>query len=180
MRPGAAERLGLGYEQVRAVNPEVIYAYSPGWGSNGPDYRRQGFAPMYSGYVGASFEVAGRGNPPIMPTGNEDPGNGLLGAKGILMALLHRRRTGRGQYLEHPQINATMTHLAHVVRRPDGSVIGAAKLDGRQMGLGPLDRLYRTCDGWICVAARGPRRPFAGLCAVPGPVIRQTRGSRGR
>jgi crotonobetainyl-CoA:carnitine CoA-transferase CaiB-like acyl-CoA transferase len=163
MRPGAAERLGLSYEQVRALNPEVIYAYSPGWGSEGPDYRRQGFAPMYSGYVGASFEVAGRGNPPIMPTGNEDPGNGLLGAKGILMALLHRRRTGRGQYVEHPQINATMTHLAHVARRRDGTVVGAATLDEHQMGIGPLDRLYRTADGWICLAAHRDDH-FADLC----------------
>jgi crotonobetainyl-CoA:carnitine CoA-transferase CaiB-like acyl-CoA transferase len=163
MRPGAAERLGLSYEQVQQVNPDVVYAYSPGWGSSGPDFRRQGFAPMYSGYVGASFEVAGRGNPPVMPTGNEDPGNGLLGAVGILMALLCRRRRGRGQYLEHPQLNATMMHLGHIVRRPDHSVIGAATLDERQLGVGPLDRLYETADGWVCVAAWRDSQ-WAALC----------------
>jgi MYXO-CTERM domain-containing protein len=167
MRPGAAERLGLGYEQVRAVNPDVIYAYSPGWGSQGPDFRRQGFAPMYSGYVGASFEVAGRGKPPVMPLGNEDPGNGLLGAAGILMALLRRRRNGGGQYVEHPQLNATMTHLAHIVRRRDGTVIGAGSLDERQTGTGPLDRLYQTADGWVCVVARRDEH-FAGLCEALG------------
>lgn len=165
MRPGAAERLGLGYDQVAKVNPDVIYAYSPGWGSTGPDRRRQGFAPMYSGYVGVSFEVAGRGNPPIMPTGNEDPGNGLLGAIGILMALWNRRRGGRGQLVEHPQLNATMAHLAHIVRRPDGSVIGAATLDGGQLGTGALDRLYQTADGWLCLAA--PRDDeFVRLCGT--------------
>jgi crotonobetainyl-CoA:carnitine CoA-transferase CaiB-like acyl-CoA transferase len=163
MRPGAAERLGLSYGQVRQVNPEVIYAYSPGWGSTGRDFRRQGFAPMYSGYVGASLEVAGRGNAPVMPTGNEDPGNGLLGAVGILMALLCRRRNGHGQYLEHPQLNATMMHLGHIVRRPDRSVIGAGSLDDQQLGIGPLDRLYRTADGWVCVAAERDEE-FVALC----------------
>ena len=58
MRPGAAERLGLGAEQVRAAHPDVIYLYAPGWGSSGPHMMRQSFAPMLSGYVGASYEVA--------------------------------------------------------------------------------------------------------------------------
>ena len=70
-----------------------------------------------SGYVGAGFEVAGQFNPPLFPVGNEDPGNGLVGAVATLMALLCRQRTGLGQYVENPQLNATMTHVAHIVRR---------------------------------------------------------------
>jgi crotonobetainyl-CoA:carnitine CoA-transferase CaiB-like acyl-CoA transferase len=100
-----------------------------------------------------------------MPTGNEDPGNGLLGAAGILMALLCRRRGGPGQYLEHPQLNATMMHVGHIVRRPDHSVVGAGALDERQLGIGPLDRLYQTADGWVCVAAERADE-WAALCAA--------------
>ena len=55
---------------------------------------RQSFAPMLSGYVGATYEVAGAFNAPMPPTGNEDPGNGMLGAIAVLIALLHRRTTG--------------------------------------------------------------------------------------
>src|SRR5262249_50541199 len=84
MRPGAAERLGLGQAQVTAVNPNVIYLYAPGWGSGGPHMMRQSFAPMLSGYVGASHEVAGQFNEPMPSIGNEDPGNGLLGAIAML------------------------------------------------------------------------------------------------
>ena len=102
MRPGAAERLGLGAEQVRAAHPDVIYLYAPGWGSSGPHMMRQSFAPMLSGYVGASYEVAGRYNEPMPSTGNEDPGNGLLGAIAILTALLHRRRTGHAAVVREP------------------------------------------------------------------------------
>jgi crotonobetainyl-CoA:carnitine CoA-transferase CaiB-like acyl-CoA transferase len=46
-----------------------------------------------------------------------------------------------------------MMHLGHIVRRADRSVIGAGTLDESQLGMGPLDRLYQTADGWVCVTA---------------------------
>lgn len=162
MRPGAAERLGLGYEDIRGANPDVVYAYSPGWGSTGPDRLRQSFAPLVSGYVGVNFEVAGRFNEPMFPTGNEDPGNGLLGAVGMLMGLIHRARTGEGSYVEHPQLNAAMVHVAHIVRTPDGEALGAGRLDPLAFGFSATDRLYETSDGWICLYARRDEQ-FAAL-----------------
>jgi MYXO-CTERM domain-containing protein len=153
LRPGAAERLGLGYEQARAVNPAIVYLYAPGWGSSGPDASRQSFAPMMSAYAGIGLECAGQYNPPLFPTGNEDPGNGLLGAVAALMALLHRRRTGEGQYVENPQLNASMAHMAHAVRLTDGTVKGAGRLDPLQLGNSATERLFETADGWVCVVA---------------------------
>jgi MYXO-CTERM domain-containing protein len=153
LRPGAAERLGTDYDSVRAVNPNIIYVYAPGWGATGPDQFRQSFAPMLSGYVGVSYEIAGEFNPPLPAPANEDPGNGLLGAAGMLMGLLHRRRHGEGQFVENPQLNATMAHLAHIVRR-NGEAIGAGLLDPLQFGIGPFERLYQTNDGWIMIEAR--------------------------
>jgi crotonobetainyl-CoA:carnitine CoA-transferase CaiB-like acyl-CoA transferase len=126
---------------------------------------------MLSGYVGVGFECAGQFNPPLFPSGNEDPGNGLLGAVAILMALLHRQRTGRGQYVENPQLNATMAHMAHAVRRVDGTVVGAGLLDPLQLGHGPLERLYETADGWLVVVALHDDQ-IAGLGRVTGIDIR--------
>ncbi|ASL17534.1 CaiB/BaiF CoA transferase family protein [Mycobacterium intracellulare] len=153
MRPGVADRIGVGYERARSLNPEIVYAYAPGWGSTGPLAGGQSFAPLISGYVGATSEVSGQFNPPVYPIGNEDPANGLLGALSMLMAAFHQRRTGNGQYVEHPQLNAALCHVAHIVRRPDGEVLGAMRLDPSQSGFGPLERLYETSDGWICVVA---------------------------
>jgi crotonobetainyl-CoA:carnitine CoA-transferase CaiB-like acyl-CoA transferase len=115
---------------------------------------RQSFAPMLSGYVGASYEVAGQFNPPMPSTGNEDPGNGLLGAIALLIALLHQRRTGETLSCENPQLNAAMGMMAHVVRDRDGVPLGAGLLDPLQLGVGAFERLYETADGWICVVAR--------------------------
>jgi crotonobetainyl-CoA:carnitine CoA-transferase CaiB-like acyl-CoA transferase len=153
LRPGAADRLGLDYASVKGVNPKIVYLHAPGWGSTGPFAMRQSFAPMLSGYVGVTYEVAGQFNPPLPPSANEDPGNGLLGAVGILLALLHRNRTGEGQFVENPQLNATMSHMGHVVRTADGEVIGAGRLDPLQMGFGPFERLYETADGLVCLVA---------------------------
>jgi crotonobetainyl-CoA:carnitine CoA-transferase CaiB-like acyl-CoA transferase len=152
MRPGAAERLGLDYRSVQAINPRAIYLYAPGWGSSGPHRLRQSFAPMMSGYAGVTFEVAGAFNEPMPPIGNEDPGNGLLGAVAILAALLVRQESGTGMYVENPQLNATMAHMAHVVRTADGTVVGAGRLDTLQCGISAGERLYQTADGWICIA----------------------------
>jgi crotonobetainyl-CoA:carnitine CoA-transferase CaiB-like acyl-CoA transferase len=152
MRPGAAERLGVGYEQVASINPGAVYTYAPGWGATGPYAGRQSFAPLLSGYVGAGFEVAGQFNAPLWPVGNEDPGNGLLGTIGMLMALVYRQRHGVGQLVENPQLNASMALMAHVVRQADGTVLGAGRLDPPQTGVSALERLYETADGWLLLA----------------------------
>jgi len=167
LRPGVAERLTMDYESLRAINPQIIYAYAPGWGSTGPDAGLPGFAPLFSGYVGLHHEAAGSANVPVAPVGNEDNGNGLLGATAILMALYHRKRTGEGQYLEHPQLNATLLMAMHLMRRADGSVAGSVGLDHDRRGGDPLDRLYRTADGWICLSARTDDE-FARLAGMAG------------
>ena len=181
MRPGAAERLGLDYQSVRTINPRAVYLYAPGWGSSGPHRLRQSFAPMMSGYVGVTFEVAGAFNEPMPPVGNEDPGNGLLGAVAVLMALLVRQSSGTGMYVENPQLNATMAHMAHVVRTAAGAVVGAGHLDTLQFGVSAGERLYQTTDGWICLGvfhACRVCRPGPG--PRPGPVRRgAARDSRG-
>jgi crotonobetainyl-CoA:carnitine CoA-transferase CaiB-like acyl-CoA transferase len=155
MRPGAAERLGLGAEQIRRSHPDVVYLYAPGWGSSGPHMMRQSFAPMLSGYVGASYEVGGQFNPPMPSTGNEDPGNGLLGAIAVLVTLIHRRTTGVALSCENPQVNAAMGMMAHVVRTVEtGEPVGAGLLDPLQFGTSALERLYPTSDGWLLLWAR--------------------------
>ena len=78
LRPGVAERLGIHYEATRALNPDVVYGYAPGYGSAGPKAKLQSFAPLLSGFVGLMHLAAGPGNEPHTPFGNEDYYNGLL------------------------------------------------------------------------------------------------------
>jgi len=154
MRPGVAERLGIGFEQAREANPEVVYLQAPGWGSSGPDADRQSFAPKHAAYAGAAHENSGRGNPPFPPIPTEDNGNGLLGAIGMLIGVVNQKLgEDTATYLECPQLHAAMAELGYIVREVGGDVIGAGRLDHEQNGVGPLERLFEVDDGWVCVHA---------------------------
>ena len=161
MRPRVAERLGIDYESLRKFNPDIVYGYAPGWGTEGPNAHRQSLEPMMSGYVGAAYEAAGALNDPVYPICNSDMGNGLLGAVGMLIALLERKRSARGQAYQNPHLNAAMLQVAHIVRTADKKVVGANRLDPLQLGFGALDRLYETADGWICLSVRSDEEAAA-------------------
>ena len=60
-RPGKAEKVGIGYEQLKAINPKLVYCYLPGFGSAGPRAFDKSFAPLQSGFTGLLFEGGGEG-----------------------------------------------------------------------------------------------------------------------
>lgn len=167
-RPGKAEKIGLGYEQLRAINPRLVYAYLPGFGSSGPKAALKSFAPLQSGLVGMNYIGAGEGNPPIRRVmGNEDVYNGLLGAVAILMALVHRQNTGEGQYVESPQLHSSLFVRTEMAADADGNPVNSHQLDSDATGWSPLYRLYPTADGWLMIAVFGDEK-FARLCTALG------------
>src|SRR5262249_40276881 len=99
--------------------------------------------------------------------GNEDYFNALLAACSILMALRHRQPSGEGQYLESPQVNSALFVTSEVIVGQDGRTLSAFQLDSEQTGLGPLYRLYRAADDWICIACAGDGE-FRSLCRALG------------
>ncbi|MEE9284578.1 MAG: CoA transferase, partial [Dehalococcoidia bacterium] len=167
MRPGVAQRLGIDYETAKGLKHDILYLYSPAFGTVGPRADQPGFEPLVSAIVGIEVNCAGKGNDPVRTIGNMDYGNGLLGASGLLMALIHRVRTGEGQYIECPQLVSGMVTTSEVYFRPDGSLSPQYELDQQQTGYGPLCRLYETTEGWVCIVAASERQ-FRALCAALG------------
>jgi crotonobetainyl-CoA:carnitine CoA-transferase CaiB-like acyl-CoA transferase len=165
-RPGKAEKLGIDYEATRRINPEVVYCYLPGFGSSGPKSSLKSFAPLLSGFVGNFYEGAGRGMPPVRRVmGNEDYYNGLCAAMAVLMGVRHRSRTGRGQYIESPQLHSALLSTTHNYLSESGETVLGLELVGSQYGWSPLYRLYETGDGWLCLACVGSAA-FAKLCVA--------------
>jgi crotonobetainyl-CoA:carnitine CoA-transferase CaiB-like acyl-CoA transferase len=157
-RPGKAEKVGIGYDQLSAINPNLVYCYLPGFGSAGPRAFDKSFAPLQSGFTGLLFEGGGEGNRPVRTIeGNEDYYNGLLGATAALSGLAHRDRTGEGQYIECPQLHSSMFVSSHQFLGEGKKSLTALLLDHDQTGWGPLYRLYQTSDDWIVIAAVGNR-----------------------
>jgi crotonobetainyl-CoA:carnitine CoA-transferase CaiB-like acyl-CoA transferase len=158
LRPGKAEKLGIGYERCVALNPSLVYCYLPGFGSTGPKSKLKSFAPLVSGFTGMLYVGAGEGNPPVRRVlGNEDLYNGYLGALSVLMGLLHRDRTGDGQYIESPHLHSSLLFRTEQCADTSGRRVAGLQLDAEQTGWGPLYRLYRTADGWIALACVGQR-----------------------
>ena len=151
-RPGVAERLGVGPDQLPG---SVVYCSLTGFGSTGPHAFRAGHDLNYLGYAGALEDTA----PALPPVQIADLGAGALSALvEILAALLERERTGIGARLQ-----LSMTHGAHrfVAHRLEGEPLPAL-LTG---GLGCY-RIYGTADGrFLTVAALEPKF-FLRLCEL--------------
>ena len=157
LRPGKAEKIGIGFEDVKAIKPDIIYAYLPGFGSTGPKSGLKSFAPLLSGFTGLLWESSGidADRPVRRAMGNEDYNNGFVGAVAMLMGLYHRGRTGEGQYIECPQLHSSLLVTTEQCLDTDDKLVSGLMIDREQMGWGPLYRLYRTSDGWLCIAVVG-------------------------
>ena len=169
LRPGKADKLGLGYAQLSAINPRLIYAFLPGYGSEGPKSKLKSFAPLVSGWTGLLYEGGGEGNGPTEAVfGNEDYNNGFLGAAAVLMAIEARYRTGKGQYIECPQLHSSLFTTAEHFLDADRQVVYGMRLDHEQMGFNALDRIYPASDGhFVCISCRQDTR-FAALASAIG------------
>ena len=108
-RPGTMERLGLGYEEVKALNSRIIYASATGYGSTGPYRDRPGQDLLLQALCGLAA-VTGDGDGPPTPVGPAvvDHHGGALYALGILAALVSRMHTGRGCLVEASLMSAAL------------------------------------------------------------------------
>ncbi len=100
-RPGVAERLGVGYEQLKAVNHNIIYCSMSAWGQDGPYVNRPAHDLATEAIAGIlSINVGKDGKPAIPGIANADMLSSMMGLSGILMALLRRTETGEGDYID--------------------------------------------------------------------------------
>ncbi len=101
-RGGIAQRLGIGYEAVRAQRPDVVYCSISGYGQTGPVAARRAYAPVVHAEAGLlAYKAAQRDTDPLPePVSHADLAVGMQAAQGILAGLFHRERTGEGTYID--------------------------------------------------------------------------------
>jgi crotonobetainyl-CoA:carnitine CoA-transferase CaiB-like acyl-CoA transferase len=152
LRPQAIEALGLGYEEIRKVRPDIVYVGAYGYSADGP----YGKLPAYDDAIQARFgiaslmgQAAGDDVPRYPPTIIADKTVGLTFAFSTLSALMHRQRTGEGQFVEVPMFEtmAAWLMVEHLWERTfdDEGTVGYTRLLARTR------KPYRTRDGWMAI-----------------------------
>ncbi|HEY1353841.1 MAG TPA: CaiB/BaiF CoA-transferase family protein [Ktedonobacteraceae bacterium] len=155
-RPGVLERLGLGYTQLKEVNPRLVYCAISGYGQDGPYRLRAGHDLNYAGYAGLlDYNRASNGEPNMPPTQLGDlAGGSLMAVIGILTALVGRAQSGEGRMVDVSMTEGVMALLPLVAAAYFNTGVaprpGMSALDG---GL-PCYNIYETGDGkYLTLAA---------------------------
>lgn len=153
LRMPAARRLGLDYETLRKLQPEVIYCHVSSYGPRGPRADWPGFDQLFQAQTGWEYEGAGAGNPPMWHRfGMMDHQCALASLFATLLAVWHRDRTGRGQFVSSSLLGASLLTVSETVVLPDGSLAPFPRLDAAQTGLSDAHRIYACSDGWLALA----------------------------
>jgi len=158
-RPGVMDRLGVGYERLREVNPGLVYCAITGYGQDGPYRDRAGHDMNYLGLVGLLGLTGAADGPPIQAAGQiADLGGGaLMAAFGIMAALRERARSGEGQLVDVSMADGALSWLAMVA--------GKYLADGTEPRRGGLElagafvcyRPYACADGDVTLGALEPK-----------------------
>jgi alpha-methylacyl-CoA racemase len=155
-RPGVMERLGLGYDVVRKINPRVIYCSITGYGQTGPSSNKSGHDINYLGDVGILAQSCGQSGARVLPAVPlADVAGGTYPALlNMLIALRHRDQTGEGTYLDI-SIAGSLFALSYLpwARHFAGDHAGSKAGPGVMTGGSPRYQLYDASDGAIIAAA---------------------------
>ncbi|MCP5097537.1 MAG: CoA transferase [Chloroflexi bacterium] len=166
-RPGVMDRLGVGYEALRAENPQLIYCAVTGYGQTGPYRNRAGHDNNYlalSGIMSHSGRVGDR--PPALGVQIADIGGGAFGAvTGILAAVVHRQVTGEGQFVDISMLDMAIAWHSHVISH---YLVGdeVPEPEGWQLNGGSFYDYYETQDGrYLSVGSLEPKF-WIGFCTA--------------
>jgi crotonobetainyl-CoA:carnitine CoA-transferase CaiB-like acyl-CoA transferase len=158
-RPGVMERLGLGYADLSALNPRLIYAFGSGYGPTGP-YRDKGgqdvLAQAMSGIASRRAEPDAPPEPSATPIA--DFTGGMLLVQAILLALLARERTGRGQIVHVSLLDGM---LAMQLQEASAWLNLGQRLN---WGAFPLSGTFRTLDGHVVMVGAFKANPLQDIC----------------
>jgi crotonobetainyl-CoA:carnitine CoA-transferase CaiB-like acyl-CoA transferase len=172
VRPSSMQRMKLGHDDVRAMNPRIIYCGMFGFGQGGRYREKPAYDSIIQGSAGvASLYHRAAGEPRYLPMVMADKTVGLIAVQMILMALFHRERTGEAQAIEIPMFEnmaafVLSEHMYLKTFQPPRGPTGDPRL------LDPQAKPLRTQDGWICVSANTQAQAFALFDAIGRPELK--------
>jgi crotonobetainyl-CoA:carnitine CoA-transferase CaiB-like acyl-CoA transferase len=151
VRYDGMKRLGLAYEDIAAVKPDIVYVHAAGYGSNGPYAGEPAYDDLIqsaSGCADVLPRTDGNETPRILPTLMADKVSGLFLSQAVTAALLHKQRSGEGQFVEAPMFECVTSFLMvehlfdHTFVPPTGQL-------GYSRVVNPNRKPFKTRDGYI-------------------------------
>jgi len=170
-KPGVAQRLGIGYEQLSQEHPELVYCSVSGFGQTGPLREQPGYDQLLQAYAG-HMSVTGEPGQPSVRIGPSaiDLLTGAHAAYGIVLALRERARSGRGQQLETSLYDSSLHLITHFIADYTGSGMLPGKLGGDFAFLAPYG-MFAGSDREFYMGV-GTDTMFAKLCdALEAPKL---------
>ena len=147
-RPGVVDRLGIGYEQVSALNPRIVYCSIAAFGQTGPLVQRPAHDVSIQAESGLVSLNLGEDGSPAMPNlPAADMASSLMAMNGVLMALLRRQQTGRGDYVDISMQDSLVSWLVNVVGPVFAEDRELAPKEERSFGGAAFYNIYRCADG---------------------------------
>ncbi len=168
LRMPAAHRLGVDYESIKAINPEIVYCHTSSYGPRGDRADWPGYDQLFQSSCGWEVAGAGEGNPPMWHRlGFMDHQCALSSVVSTLLALYHRDQTGQGQFVAGSLLGAGVMTNSETYLDSSGELAPVPVLDHAQTGIEPGYRIVQVADGWVAIAARSDAQ-LAALCTVAG------------
>ncbi|XP_039983023.1 succinate--hydroxymethylglutarate CoA-transferase isoform X2 [Xiphias gladius] len=163
--PGKLHQMGLGYEQLSSVNPQLIYCSISGYGQTGPQSQSPGYDSIASAVSGMMHITGPEDGEPVRPgVAMTDLATGLYAHGAVMAALLQRHRTGRGVHIDCNLLSSQVSCLSHIA----ANYLNAGK-EARRWGTAHESIVpyqgFKTKDGHIVVAA-GNDKQFVQVCQV--------------
>jgi len=167
--PATLAAMGLDYESLRAIKPDVVLTAISAFGSNGPYRDRVGFDGVGQAMSGSTYLSGTPERPSRSVTNFVDFGTALACAYGTALALLERERTGRGRVVEGSLLRTALNFSAPLLLEQAARGIDRVPTGNRAQSSAPAD-VYRTQDGWLLVQVVGNPlfRRIARTIGAPG------------
>jgi len=171
--PGAMERLGLGYDDVKAIKPDIIYLAMPMYGENGPLANLLGVGMTISAVTGLMWQTGYAGEGPLGP-GTHFPdhaANPYHAAFAVMAALRHRRATGKGMKIDLSQVESTLNCMGLLFLEHAVTGVERERLGNRSPHHAPHN-IFRCAgeDDWCAIAVTNDAQ-WRALCAVLGDEV---------
>ncbi len=172
-RPGAAQRLGLGYAQLAARAPRIVYASISAYGHSGPYRDRATHDLATQAMAGVLSLTHGQDGKPAIPgLAASDMLSATFALSGVLMALLRRHSTGRGDHLDLAMADTLVASLPNNMAQPQVQRQQPAVGEERALGGNALYRIYETADAqWIALGSQEFKFAVTLLSALGRPDL---------